>query len=111
MQQHCHSVEEQIVRLRALPAMPAPWNPRRPAQRVLDRARSLAESNWHNKIPIPSLIATEDGGVHIKWVRGPRHLSAFISPDDTFEFLAVENGQPFAEDGKLQDLLSWLIEE
>jgi hypothetical protein len=110
MQQHRHSaLDEQIAHLRALSAAPAEWSPSRPTEKVLEIARSIAESGWHDDIPMPSLIGTSDGGVHVKWLSGSRHVSAFIFPDESIEYLAVENGHPVYERGPLSELLSWLM--
>ncbi len=110
MQQQRHvSLEEQIARLKRLADLRAEWSPKRPSEAVLKMARSLAEASWHDELPLPSLIATEDGGVHVKWVRGSRHVSAFIFPDESVEYLSSENGRPVSDDGPLSDLLAWLM--
>jgi hypothetical protein len=113
MQQRHSILEQQIAHLRTLPATSTGWDPSRPTERVLDIARSIAESNWHDNIPIPSMIGTSDGGVHVKWAHGLRRVSAFVFPDESIEYLAVENGQPVSnhltEGGRLSELLSWLM--
>jgi len=110
MQQHRQiSLEEQIANLKRLPAVPAGWSPKPPSEAVLKLASSLAEVSWREELPEPSLIATEDGGVHVKWVRGSRQVSAFIFPDTSVEYLSSENGHPVSEAGPLPDLLAWLI--
>ncbi len=113
MQPHRHAVEEQIARLASLCEVTDEWSPKRPSERALESARSLAEAAWHDELPIPSLVATSDGGVHVKWQRGSRHLSAFVFPDGSIEYLTVEKGHPvvnhITENGRFSDLLSWLM--
>ena len=102
-------LESQISTLKRLPDVTGAWGPGRPSDAVLKVARSLAETSWHDKLPLPSLIATGDRGVHVKWVCGARQVSAFIFPDKSVEYLSVEKGRPVSEEGLISDLLEWLV--
>jgi hypothetical protein len=86
-------IEEKLAHLQAtLPAGSDSWTAHRPANDVVKTAKEVAErfvTSVHNPLPNPSIAATSEGGIQLKWSTDGREFSLFVYPDRSIEYLYV----------------------
>jgi glycosyltransferase involved in cell wall biosynthesis len=88
-------IAEKLAELQSLPEGSDSWTAHRPANYVVKTAQQAAEQligSARRELPNPQVAATAEGGLQLKWSFSDRELSLFVYPDQSIEFLFVEQG-------------------